>query len=90
MKKKEKWITLDADGNAEVEKFSIDPLKFGSEILYWFCLWDEIKDWEKMHEQDNSKKIEDYIKEITNGKIEYDWNNNMFLESRTRSYIKTC
>ena len=90
MAKEEKWITCEEGESADIEKFSTDSLKFGIEVLDWFGKWDEIKEWEKIHEQDNSKKIEDYIKEITNGKIEYDWNDNMFFNTRTGSYIKTC
>ena len=90
MSKKEKWITWGGPdcGYANVEKFSTDPLNFGIEVLDWFCLWDEIKEWNTMYEQDNSKRIEDYIKEITNGRIEYDWNDDIFLNTRLGSYIK--
>ena len=90
MAKKEKWITCVQGESADIENFSTDPLKFGREVLDWFCRWDEIKEWEKMHEQDNSKRIDDYVEEITNGRIEYDWNDAMFLNTRTGSYIKAC
>jgi hypothetical protein len=88
MTKKEKWITCEEGESADIKNFSTDLLKFGREVLDWFGRWDEIKEWEKMYEQDNSKRIEDYVEEITNGRIEYDWNDAMFLNTRTGSYIK--